>query len=211
MRIGTWNLEGKWRDDHLAVIHELDCDVLLLTEVKHATQIPGMRLHTSSLDMTTGRWWAAIASRLSMLPLPDPHGASAMAQIDRVKFCSSVLPWRTCKPDWPWPGGDTTERTIAAVDQIEAARPDVWGGDWNNAMSGFDGAGSAGSRARICEAIEALGLTVTTAKSPHRKPKILSIDHIAIPSTWAATPAVSRPVNRQISDHYAYAVETSRL
>lgn len=36
---------------------KLDCDVLLLTEVKHGTQIPGMRLHASSLDMTTGRWW----------------------------------------------------------------------------------------------------------------------------------------------------------
>lgn len=210
MRIGTWNLEGKWHDEHLAVIHELDCDVLLLTEVKHGTHISGMQLHASSLEMTTGRWWAAIASRFPMRPLPDPHGASAMAAIDGVRFCSSVLPWRTCGPDWPWPGGDTTERTIAAVDAIAAARPEIWGGDWNNAMSGYDGAGSAGARARIHEALKALELTVTTANSPHRKPGVLSIDHIAIPSTWSAAPALSRSVNRRVSDHHAYAVETSK-
>ena len=110
-----------------------------------------------------------------------------------------------------WPGSDTAERTIAAVDEIEAARPEVWGGDWNNAMSGYDGAGSTGARTRIREAVEALGLTVTAAQCPHRNSNVLSIDHIAIPSTWTAAPAVSRPVERRISDHYAYAVETARF
>ena len=32
MRIGTWNLEGKWSPDHEAVLLHLNCDVLLLTE-----------------------------------------------------------------------------------------------------------------------------------------------------------------------------------
>ena len=207
MRIGTWNLDGKWRDDHLAVIRELDCDVLLLTEVERSTRIPGMDLHASSLEMTPGRWWAAIASRSSMRPMPDPHGASAMAEIDGFTFCSSVLPWRGCKHEWIWMGSNTTERTAAAVDQIEEATPDVWGGDWNNAMSGYDGVGSSGARARIDEAIGSLGLTVTTKDLLSQKLGVLSIDHIAVPSTWRTAPARRRSIARKLSDHDAYVLE----
>lgn len=32
MRIGTWNLAGRWDARHLALIEAMDCDVLLLTE-----------------------------------------------------------------------------------------------------------------------------------------------------------------------------------
>ena len=33
LRIGTWNLEGRWTADHLAFMVDLDCDVWLVTEV----------------------------------------------------------------------------------------------------------------------------------------------------------------------------------
>ena len=33
MRIGTWNLEKKWTQDHADLMEEQKCDVWLLTEV----------------------------------------------------------------------------------------------------------------------------------------------------------------------------------
>ena len=79
MRIGTWNLAGRWDPRHLALIETMDCDVLLLTEVSERVELPGYDLHLGRLLMSPKRRWAAVASRLPMVPLPDPHGASAMA------------------------------------------------------------------------------------------------------------------------------------
>ena len=34
MRVGTWNLAGKWSDAHKAILVNQDCYVWLLTDVK---------------------------------------------------------------------------------------------------------------------------------------------------------------------------------
>jgi hypothetical protein len=34
MRIGTWNLDGRWSDEHAKFLQRQDCNVWLLTEVR---------------------------------------------------------------------------------------------------------------------------------------------------------------------------------
>lgn len=45
MRIGTWNLAGRWDARHLDLIQEMDSDILLLTEVSERTELPGYDMH----------------------------------------------------------------------------------------------------------------------------------------------------------------------
>ncbi|EON23408.1 endonuclease/exonuclease/phosphatase [Nocardioides sp. CF8] len=210
MRIGTWNLAGRWDARHLALIETMDCDVLLLTEVSERVDLPAHDLHLGCLEMTLKRRWAAVASRLPMRPLPDPHGASAMAEIEGIRFCSSILPWRSCGTRDLWVGVNTAEKTNTAVVALEAAAPEVWGGDWNHALSGREWTGSIAGRASILEAVERLRLHVPTASSPHQIDALLSIDHIAVPTTWV-TGAAQRyrafDSETRISDHDAYVVE----
>lgn len=47
-----WNLAGRWSGAHLAFIEAMNCDVLLLTEVLDAVQIPGMGMCIAPRD----RW-----------------------------------------------------------------------------------------------------------------------------------------------------------
>lgn len=96
MRIGTWNLAGRRDARHLAVIEMMSCDVLLLTEVSERVSLPSHDRHLGQHLMMPEQRWAAVASRLPMSPEPDPHGASAMVQVDGLRACSSILPWRTC-------------------------------------------------------------------------------------------------------------------
>jgi hypothetical protein len=106
VRIGTWNLEGRWSPDHLALMDREACDVWLLTEVHIDTAVPGMHVHRTAELMGHRKAWAAIFSTVDIDPQPDPHRATALAQIDGLRLMSSVLPWRTCGPSWPgstWP------------------------------------------------------------------------------------------------------------
>jgi hypothetical protein len=41
MRIGTWNLAGRWSEIHQLMLHDLECDVWLLTEVPWECELPG--------------------------------------------------------------------------------------------------------------------------------------------------------------------------
>ena len=188
MRIGTWNPAGRWDARHLALIEAMDCDVLLLTEVSERVELPGHDLHLGSLLMSPKRRWAAVASRLPMRPMADPHGASAMAEVEGLRFCSSILPWRGC------------------------GIRDPWGGDWNHALSGQEWAGSVAGRRSVLETVERLELQVPTADSPHQIKDLLSIDHIAVPKSWvvSATRRFRAFVGEtRISDHDAYVVESA--
>lgn len=161
--------------------------------------------------MVPRRSWATVASRLPMRPLPDPHGASAMAEVDGIRFCSSVLPWRNCGNEDPWMGANTAERTIAAVAAVEAAAPTVWGGDWNHTLSGGEWSGSLAGRKALLDAVERLGLQVPTADAPHQN-EGLSIDHIAVPKSWVDSPARRHRAfvgESRMSDHDAYVVEAA--
>jgi hypothetical protein len=211
VRIATWNLEGKWTPRHRLFLISLRADVLLLTEVLDGVQISGMAMHRTRGEMRPGLRWAAVAAEIPLRGLPDPHGATALAEIDGLRVASSVLPWRTSGGAQPWSGQDTGARTVAAVAATEAARPVVGGGDWNHELAGPLHAGSASGRTRILAALDALGLETPTKRSPHRLPGATSIDHIAVPAFWtiATVERVSAIVDRvELSDHDAYVVDT---
>lgn len=192
---------------------EADCDVWLLTEVGERTSLPGYALHATQSWMAARRHWAAIASRLPMASSPDPHPASAAAQIGTTTYVSSVLPWRSCGFQPPWSGQRHAEKTANAVDDLvlglRAAGSLVWGGDWNHALTGKEYAGSYGGRQAILAALDELELEVPTADLPHRIDDLSSIDHVALPSGWSTTSAdrlVAEHGGRRLSDHDAYVI-----
>ena len=60
------------------------------------------------------------------------------------------------------------------------------------------------------DAYEARTITVTTGAAPHRIEGLLSIDHIAVPSTWVVRSCRRIPASdgdRRLSDHDAYVIE----
>lgn len=212
MRIGTWNLQGRWDGRHLDLLETMDCDVLLLTEVSDRLDLPQHDVHMGDRLMAPKRRWAAVASRLPMSPMPDPHGASAMVELGDLSVCSSILPWSSCGTRDVWVGTNTAEKTQAAVAAVETSRPSIWGGDWNHALSGREWTGSVAGRRSLLEAVERLGLHVPTASLPHRIEDLLSIDHIAVPESWVVTDTERHRAlvaETRISDHDAYVVEAS--
>ena len=62
MRIGTWNLEGRWTSDHLALLRDQACDVWLLTEVPTQASIPGLTAHRTTQAMGPDKTWAGVFS-----------------------------------------------------------------------------------------------------------------------------------------------------
>lgn len=210
MRIATWNLEGKWTPRHHWLIRSFRADLLLLTEVVDTVEIPGFNIHATEAEMQPGRRWAAVASSKRLRPLPDPHGATALAEIDGLRIASSILPWRNSGGDPPWTGEDQSSKTAAAVVAVEAAAPVVWGGDWNHELTGRLYAGCRGGRMSILGALNRLGLSAPTHASPHRLVSARSIDHVAVPAFWSvvAVERVSAIVDGvELSDHDAYVVE----
>jgi hypothetical protein len=218
VRIGTWNLAGRWSDDHRDFLLGLDCDVVLLTEVSESLSVPDHHLHLSQELMATERRWAGILSRSTLEPLPDPHPASAKARSGRWTLCSSVLPWRAAK-DGIWIGDGHAERTCNAVDELLPRLPLtdlVWGGDWNHSLSGREVAGSLAGREKVLEAVAHLGLQVPTAGLEHGLTGVLSIDHVALPNGTPIKTAerhIAAVADRRLSDHDAYVVscDESRL
>ena len=212
VRIGTWNLAGRWSTDHLDFVLRLDCDVLLLTEVSERLTVPDHHLHLGEQPMMPKRRWAALLSREPITPLPDPHPASALGRIGTSAYCSSVLPWRSCGTRQPWSDGSHADRTARTVERLRTNLPStnlIWGGDWNHALECREYAGSQGGRQHIAELVADLDLQVPTSQLPHRIDGLLSIDHLAVPDSAAVSEA--RRVSAltgggQLSDHDAYVV-----
>lgn len=217
MRIGTWNLEGRTIDQpaQQQLLLDLDCDVLLLTEIRAPFELPGYEVHLGGAQMMPHRRWAGVASRGTLLPLPDPHPASAMAAAHGVTFCSSILPWKgTAHRDF-WVGETHEEWTEACVSALlgpmRHAERLVWGGDWNHAMAGPEHAGSMAGREHILAAVDALELEVATTDLPHRVEGLLSIDHVAVHQhsrVFDARRVVAVGADdRPLSDHDAYVLD----
>jgi endonuclease/exonuclease/phosphatase family metal-dependent hydrolase len=207
VRIGTWNLEGRWKTAHRAFLAGLDCDVLLVTEVRSDIELPGYCRHLTTVPMAPGRAWAGVLSRTPLAARADPHPASALASGVPIGYCSSVLPWRSCGTRPPWSEGTVGQRVDAVLDGLRAAlaMPLVWGGDFNHALEGPEHAGSRTGRASIRTLLDDLGLRAVTSSLPHRLGGN-SIDHIALPSS-AVVHAVDLCDARTLSDHDAYLVD----
>jgi hypothetical protein len=91
--------------------------------------------------------------------------------------------------------------------------PMIWGGDWNHAMSGPEWSGSHQGRRSIEEAVDRLGLQLTTARASHQIEGLLSIDHIAIPTSWTVLELERHAASSKelkISDHDGYVIEVSQ-
>ena len=215
MRIGTWNLAGRWDSRHDKLIRDQHCDAWLLTEVSERVQVDGFHQHCCASLVAPRRRWAGILSMKPLIALADPHPASAMARCGEWVLCSSVLPWRSCGGAAPWVGKNHAARTAHAVESIVSALPSeglIWGGDWNHALSGRENSGSIGGRKSVLAAIERLRLKVPTQLLPHRIPDWLTIDHVAVGQTVGIIEArridASLDGNR-LSDHDAYVIETA--
>lgn len=210
MRIGTWNLDGRWGHEHRSFLDQQDCDVWLLTEVRVDVQLEGYRRVVTDARMSQGRHWSAILSRGGLEMSDSPHPTTAAAVVGDTTYWSSVLPWRTCGKREPWNGSTHADKMADVLAKLEGARPSgplVWGGDWNQALTGADYAGSANGRRHLLASIARLELRVPTAGLPHRIADHASIDHIAIPQGAEAAHVQhirAEFEDKPLSDHDAY-------
>jgi hypothetical protein len=211
MRIGTWNLAGRWDHRHRRLMDDASCDVWLLTEVRADVGLPAHHRQVTRTQMLSGKYWAAIVSRGPIGPKSEPHFASVVAEVDGFVFCASVFPWRSAI-DPPWAGkshGERTERALGLVVPALSSSPLVWGGDWNHALTGAESAGSARGQRAIVAAVSSLGLEVPTIGVPHWNHGS-TIDHIAVSSLVDVLSIEQMPASVagvRISDHDAYVVE----
>jgi hypothetical protein len=213
MRIGTWNLDARSGPDHLRIIDDLDCDVWLLTEVAPGLALTGGALTTSPAQMSRDQSFAVVWSRNGGCPLDAPNPATAAMAVDGVGFYSSVLPWRTCAPDWPWYDGDQASRTVDAVRSLDRGFGDdvVWGGDWNQTMAGPNYGGTTIGRAAIDDLLHRRRLLLATRDLPHRAPGMAAIDHISVPRTWTIKNAEHVPVPSRLTDHDAHVIDVQTI
>jgi hypothetical protein len=202
VRIGTWNLEGRWTAAHGRLLDER-ADLWLLTEVA----LLGAPWNVvRSGPMRRDKSYAAIASRDPLVPVTSPHVATAAANWNNVRLVSSVLPWRSAG-GLDWPGDGQADRTSAALQALRKVLTanSVWGGDWNHELAGRLWAGSVGGRDALRDLLGVLNLQVLTEDLPARAGSA-AIDHIAVPACWC--PAVPVRLDaRGLSDHDAYVVE----
>ena len=85
MRVGTWNLAGRWSAGHLAFMRDVDCDVWLLTEVPAALDLgEGHLVRSAPMDEAGRKSWAAVWSRGPLVDRSSPHpSAAAQAGVQR--------------------------------------------------------------------------------------------------------------------------------
>ena len=213
MRIGTWNLEGKWSSNHLALLEGQGCDVWLLTEVPSKASIPDMVAHCTAQAMGPGKTWAGIFSRFDIAIQPDPHPATALANCDGFRLMSSVLPWGSCGASWE--GSTLAEKmsfTLSSLpEHIEETT--IWGGDWNQALEGRDYVGSSGGRKELLKLMTDARLSVPTSTLASAVKGHRSIDHIAVPINWNVNRAYrleAAAAGKRLSDHDAYVISVER-
>ena len=211
MRIGTWNMEGRGTARHTEFLLRQECDVLLLTEVKHGWNLgTSYHLTEGGHEMAATKRWAAVASKRDLVECETPpHPASAAATIGSTTYVSSILPWRASGETETWKGKTHAERTQHAVDDLRGFLADqpalVWGGDWNLALSGTEWAGSKAGGQAVQVLLDELELKVQTLGLPHRIPGLITIDHIALGG--GSYPA-QRVDATTLSDHDFYMVDT---
>ena len=115
VRIGVWNLQGRWDERHLAHLDAMRCDIVLLTEVSERVEIPGMHLHPTTGLMAAKRRWAAVATRAQrsgwMTPTARPPWWRSTACASAPPYCrgapaalvipgSGQPPQRRLLPPW---------------------------------------------------------------------------------------------------------------
>jgi len=141
-----------------------------------------------------------------------------------VLVACSVMPWRGAAK-W-WSGleeaskGEGLAPQFSAVlahhvSRIKSARrrdePVIWGGDFNQELSGPISAGTIQGRDDLSEAFKLFGLEVLTMSSRHLAPGLSSIDHLAVSPdwmTWGDLVVHGKQGTDFPSDHALYEVES---
>ncbi len=214
MKIGTWNLDGKWTERHREFLAQQECDVWLLTEVPSdpAGILADFHCERSIGTMSLGQSYAAILSNSPLVPVQCGHMASVAASKDDLLLCATVLPWKSCKtqPNSGWTGKTLEEMAQPAIDALSKLFKNntcVWGGDWNQNLYGkWQYVGSSRMRKLIETTLSNHGLVVPTAQLPHQIETLNTIDQIAVPSEWQVKNE-KRIDARGLSDHDAYSLE----
>lgn len=210
VRIGTWNLDGRWTTDHDNIMSQLACDVWLLTEMSADAIVSGFHSHATAFPMTGNKLWSAILSTEPMEPAIDPHPASCAAAIGETLVCSSVLPWPLAGELWPWEPIAHQARLDTTADDLTKyleGREVIWGGDWNQPLTGNLSGFTRGAQTSLLETLKALDLQVPTAALPGRVDGQASTDHIAVPKSWQINEAVAVRVASGLSDHDVYIID----
>ena len=216
MRIGTWNLEGRWSADHARAMAEASCDIWLLTAVRPRVSLEGYHQHLNDTLIAEGNHWAGLLARWPIEPQPDPHPASALGRIDGRLYCSSVLPWPLLHEDGVdlWDGDDHLGRVTATIEALTPALAGgeaVWGGTWNQPLAGNIVGYSRTGQQALDAVVDDLGLQVPTAGLRGRNGRQNTVDQIAVPKTWLLADAGSVAVEETLSDHDIYWVEASPI
>jgi len=229
LRVGTWNLDRDkpiWRQPHQADHISSQAEIWLLTEVPANWQLGTENSSFSgSRPDEDDQYWSAIISRWPVAPITATHPSLAMARIDHpgepFLAAASVFPWRGAAEFWPTGDGDifaercanTLDAHAAEICEARCGLPVVWGGDFNQALSGRDNVGSDVGREALSKAFAHLGLRAVTIEADGQEPPHQSIDHIAIPKGWTSGDVdVQRPQSegRFLSDHPSYVVSVER-
>ena len=150
-----------------------------------------------------------------MTSSPDPHPASAAAQVGATTYVSSVLPWRGCGSRHPWVGDRHVDKTKHAVDDLLAAPPRCRLARLGRRLEPRPGRAPSTPDRRAVAARShgpstSWRLVVPTAELPHPIEGLLSIDHIAVPEGIAAKArrVAATHEGKRLSDHDAYVVDT---
>jgi hypothetical protein len=213
MRVGTWNLEGRWSADHATFMQRCACDVWLLSIVQDAFALEAgetARSEPRGGDVS----WSAVWSAAGLEAIEPPHPAVACARVGELLVCSSVLPWRNAAPFSDDDGDSVASITGAAIAGVREAlaggRDVIWGGGWNHGLHERENVGTLIGRRGILALVAELMLQTPTARLPNSIAGIFSTDHIAVPERWEVEDAarvIAQIGGRRLTDNDVYVVE----
>ncbi len=227
LRVGVWNLErattysriGAAQADHIV---RADADIWILSEAPADLRLrKGNVLAGPSRRGDKAQCWCAVASRWPLVPLRVRHPTLLLAVVRHpeanILAAVSVLPWRSAGDAWPV-GPDTpfAERFSeclashsAEIEQASHGYRLLWGGDFNQGLSGREHVGSLSGRALLKSAFDDLGLVPMTTAAAGWAAGAHAIDHLAVPEDWVLESLlVERPAftGLELSDHPACVV-----
>jgi hypothetical protein len=242
VRIGTWNLKlcppttsdrgqaiASWLDDQAA-------DLWLLTEVHRDWDAGGRQFVVSPPrgGSPAEKRWAGIATALPLGELrtagTEAHAGEEGLCLARVELggqapssllvACSVLPWKGAGQYWPGlPTGQVAEfchvldhHVSRIVDERLPGEPLIWGGDFNQQLTGPFWFTTEAGAAALRSAFDGLGLVALTEKAQHLNGTSCAIDHLAVSQELLGdepVASVHRPVwdGGQLSDHAAYTAD----
>jgi hypothetical protein len=215
MRIGTWNLEGRWSAGHATFMQRCACDIWLLSIVQDAFALEGGETARSEPrgegdDVS----WSAVWSAAGLEAIEPSHPAVACARVGELLVCSSVLPWRNAAPFSDDDGDSVASITRAAIggvrDALAGGHDVIWGGGWNHGLYEQENVGTLLGRRGIRELVAELTLQTPTARLPNSIAGMFSTDHIAVPERWEvedASRVIAQLGGRRMTDSDAYVVE----